>query len=120
MSSNTYQGEICPLCGQLIPPNTGFLPHNIPILVCNNCGQYLYSCPTCVHKAECGIRTYNGPKPLQVTKEVRIGPIIQRISILNPELEEEICPNCICGGRINCATLNRCDKYEFILKENTI
>lgn len=115
---HTPISELCPLCGKPIPANTGFIPHKMRILVCNNCGEYLYSCTTCKHQAGCHIRNYTGPKPIHVIKEVKAGPMTQRIQILNPELEEEFCPTCICGGRINCAMLGRCDKYEFILKES--
>lgn len=110
--------ELCPLCGKPIPANSGFIPHKMRILVCNSCGELLYSCPTCRHQQECGIANYQGPKPKMVMKEIQAGPIIQRIQVVNPELEAEFCPTCICGGRTNCALLGRCDNYEFILKES--
>jgi len=115
---HTPISELCPLCGKPIPANSGFIPHKLRILVCNDCDELLYSCPTCRHQANCAIRNYTGPKPIHVFKEIKAGPMVQRIQILNPELEQEFCPTCICGGRTNCAMLGRCDKYEFILKES--
>lgn len=111
---HTPISELCPLCGKPIPANTGFIPHQLRILVCNDCGELLYSCSTCRHQSECAIRNYSGPKPIHVIKEVKAGPMTQRIQILNPEF----CPHLYCGGRTNCAMLGRCDKYEFILKES--
>lgn len=109
--------SLCPLCGDPIPPNTGFIPHDQPMLLCNACGQHLYGCGTCKHRAECAIENYSGSKPKFVMKTIQKGPITQQFQILNPELEEELCPKCICGGRTNCQNLHRCSNYEFILKE---
>ena len=107
----------CPICGRPIPENSGFIPHEHPVLLCNECGEQLYSCGTCSHKQNCAIENYTGPKPKVVTKTIQAGPVTQQFQTINPELEQELCPTCICGGRTNCALLGRCDNWDFMIKE---
>lgn len=110
--------SLCVICGNPILPNTGVIPENHLLLLCNNCGNYLYSCPTCQHHSQCGLKNYKGSKPLYIIQEATdpSGRIVKKFSMLNPEVKEEVCGKCICGGMENCQEIGRCKNYKFILE----
>ena len=112
--------EKCGLCGREIPRGSGMIPHDHPCeIFCDECGTHrLYKCPTCVHAQKCGIQNYNGPKPKMVVHQVRQGPMVLEQQVINPELVEEICSTCVCGGMKNCQEIHTCGNYKGFFEED--
>lgn len=108
--------RLCELCNQPIPYHTGVYENDV--LVCNNCGTHLGKCATCQHGNQCLINSYTGPKP-KIINQTFPHPnnpqmIIQQ-QVINPELEQELCPQCACGSPSNCKEMRTCGNYK--LKE---
>lgn len=67
--------------------------------VCPSCSKLLYTCITCNYRnVPCTFALYNGPKPKVVVKQIQQGPMVSRVQVMNPELEEELCGKCVCKG----------------------
>lgn len=61
--------ETCPICGQLMLKGTGTISTELNLLVCDECGPYLYSCVTCKHRKKapkCIADQYHGTKPIMI------------------------------------------------------
>ena len=103
----------CGRCGKEIPKGSGVIPHDHPTeIFCNECGTVLYKCPMCVHSTGCLINKYNGPLPKMVVKTIQQGPMVLQQQIINPDLINECCPQCVCGSAENCQIIGTCNNYK--------
>ena len=109
------QEQQCAICGNPIPNNQGIIPSETPMLLCNNCGQHLYKCPTCKHNNTCLVNSYDGPLPRTIQQQIRQGPMIQIVETINPAIFDECCPKCPCESITNCKELHTCRNYKFII-----
>lgn len=89
----------------------GVIPHETSYLLCNKCAQFLYTCDTCKHGADCALKCYNQPD-LFVIKTIQQGNMILQTQVINPEVIKRVCGNCVCESPVNCQSIHTCDKYE--------
>ena len=84
------------------------------LTICGDCAALFGTCHMCEHGQECDFQTNPSPLPMQVQKQVQQGPMIQIMTIKNPERVEETCKkNCACWSeQFGCMKENgTCEKY---------
>lgn len=67
----------CSVCGCEFKSG-GTIPHGTTHILCDNCGQLLYTCGTCKHVHECTSDCF-------ITRIVQRGNVIFQKRIINPE-----------------------------------
>lgn len=106
--------EECDLC------HDKFRPRDVVFtgdrIVCRDCLISLGRCQSCEYVVKCGLRYYQGTKPLYIMQAVQNGNMTIRQQVLNPEVINEICPQCGCGDWKMCSANQGCGKYKCILE----
>ena len=106
--------EKCDICHRYFKPQEIVLSDNI--ITCRKCATLLGRCESCKYFVNCGLRNYQGTKPLYVMQAVQNGNMTIRQQVLNPEVVSEICSKCECGDREMCSANAGCGKYKCILE----
>lgn len=115
-SLHTKEPQTCAYCGRIILPHHGVYIPEISNYVCEKCGEYMYTCATCKHhqKApQCLISKYHGPLDALIEETIQINQFMQATTTqINPQVIEQVCPDCKCGSPWNCQRNHKCDNWE--------
>lgn len=111
----------CELCGDRMHTLHAILfPEDDRIhIVCGDCAKMSGRCQTCVNVKECKFITDPSPIPQVVQKQIKQGPIIQIVQIMNPDRIAITCKmGCDCWDAESetCCkqTCGTCSKYKIV------
>ena len=108
----------CTLCGNLMLKEGSIIDvtDGNNILMCINCLHKISSCAFCKNGIECKFETDPSPIPLVIQKQIRQGPMVQIVTVKNPDRIAITCKmGCPCYDAQNdCQRqFNYCANQEF-------
>ena len=115
--------ERCVLCGAGVLRRDSIIYNEDNLyVVCGKCSEKIGTCATCICIKECAFETDPSPIPQVVQKQIRQGPMVQIVQVMNPDRIAITCKmGCECwdAETETCfkQTCGTCGKYKIVWED---